>query len=208
MRSKLLLISGITCLVPWVTNSSVFAQSIFTWQALQSDVQQGKADSLQRLVPTQIPADFSRGQIAISALHTGRTAYVVAKVGKKLPNLSTVRQQIGQNINFNAANGYPELAAMPAVNSFPNQLYNASSLVEVSRYAARYDSEDTRYRARQSQTAVLPNGQTAYYLKQDNGRQGWCTFEDEPARFSAFVCVNIAGSANSALKILESVVVK
>jgi len=44
----------------------------------------------------------------------------------------------------------------------------------------------------------------AYYMTQDSGRQGWCVFTDESARYSDFTCVNIANSPKAALTVLDS----
>lgn len=203
MNKKLLMGFGSGYAILSFANPTL-AQSILTWATLQSSVQNGEAQALRSLIPTQLPSEFSSGQFAISALHTGRTAYVVTKASKRLPNVSTVSQQTKRNISFNAANGHPELTSMPALTSFPTQLYNQGQLVEVSRYAARYDGEGTRARARQAQKSTLPNGRSAYYLKQDTGRQGWCAFELESARHSPFICINAANSSTTALNILKS----
>ena len=203
MNEKLLVRFGLGYAILSFSNPTL-AQSVLTWATLQSSVQNGEAQALRSLIPMQFPSEFSSGQFAISALHTGRTTYVVTKAGKSLSNVSIVSQQTGRNISFNAANGHPELTSMPALTSFPTQLYNSGQLVEVSRYAARYDNEGTRARARQAQKSTLPNGRNAYYLKQDTGRKGWCAFELESARHSPFICVNVANSSTTALNILKS----
>jgi hypothetical protein len=193
------------------TNSRAIVKSPLTWRMFQSSIKKRKSSSLRSLVPMQLPSEFANGQFAISALHTGRTAYVVAKDGRKLPNLSTASQQHkGLDISFNAG-VEADLVSIPALRSFPVQLYNSGQLIEVSRYAARHDDEETRSRMRQSRRATLSNGQIAYYLTQftQNGDvKGWCSLEDESARYSPFICVNRVGSVDSTLKILESIVVK
>ena len=84
-------------------------------------------------------------------------------------------------------------------------MYNSSQLIEIVSWASRHDSEGLRSEARASEPTTLTNGQKAYYLKQGN-RQGWCTFNDESAQYSDYLCVNVANSPKTALKILESIV--
>lgn len=205
MKGTFSIISGTACLFSLLVNSHGLAQGVLTWRDVQAYTQSRRINSLKPLVPLQIPADFIEGQFAISALHTGKTVYVVTKGDKRLANVSTVRQQIRKNISFNAVDAYPDLLTMPALSNFPSQLYNAGFLVEVSRYEARYDGVDTRSRAKQSRTKTLPNGKNVYYFQQDSGRRGWCTFENESAKYSRFVCVNIVNSSEAAFKILSAI---
>ena len=181
--------------------------NIMTWQELKTFARQKNLAGLNDIIPSQYPNQFASGQVAITALSTGRFAYVVAREGVNIPNLSSVEKLSQTDISFNTV----EIAnavefPLPALKNTPDSLYNSSQLIEIVSWAARYDSEGRRSEARQSQQTTLPNGKKAYYLKQGN-KQGWCTFMDESAQYSDYLCVNIANSPKTSLELLKSIVV-
>lgn len=182
----------------------VVAQGMQTWKSIA----ERNLSSLHSLFPTQLPRTFANGQFAFTNIHTGKLAYVVLREGSRLQGVSRVSQQAQSNANFNAVNGYSELSSFPALNRFPQSLFESGQIIEVVRYAARYDGSSTRSSAQRSRQSTLPNGKKAYYLEQDNGRQGWCAFEDESARFSSFICVNLTDSSSIALDTLKSIMEK
>ncbi len=156
------------------------------------------------LIPSRFLSGFENGDVAVTALSSYRIAYVVAKNGVDLNITSTVGLQADRNRNFNHPEAFNEAYRLPATSDFPESRYDASQLVEVVHYAAKYDGESTRTQVRQSRWSNLSNGKLAYYLPQDSGRQGWCVFTDESARYSDFTCVNIANSPRAALTVLNS----
>jgi hypothetical protein len=158
------------------------------------------------LIPSQFLSGFENGDIAITALNSYRTAYVVAKNGISLNITSTVGIQANRNRNlsFNYPESSNEAYRLPATTNFPQKQYDASQLIEVVKYAPKYDGVATRNQARQSRSSTVSNGKTAYYLKQDSGRQGWCVFTDESAQYSDFTCVNIANSPKAAFTVLNA----
>jgi hypothetical protein len=152
--------------------------------------------------PTTFPNGFAHGQLALTRVHTGGSAYVVAREGISLPGLSTVTQQMGTNMLFNAAGA----SSFPALASFPDRLYSGSQIIEVIHWSARYDDAGLRAHASRARRERLSNQRLAYYLEQDTGRAGWCTFADESAQYSDFLCVNIENSPQTALTILQSII--
>lgn len=153
------------------------------------------------LVPARFLNGFENGEIAVVASNNYRTAYVVARNGKSL-DIDSVVGNIGNTGSFMQFER--EARALPAIADFPQRQYNASQLIEIVKYAAKYDGVGTRSQARQSRKATLSNGKAAYYLQQDSGRQGWCVFTDESARYSDFTCVNISNSPKAAFTVLNS----
>ena len=158
------------------------------------------------LIPSSFLSGFENGEVAITALSSYRTAYIVVKNGTNLNTTSTVGIQANgmRNLNFNHPESSNEAYGLPAMADFPQEKYDASQLIEIVKYAPKYDGESTRSQARQSRSSTLSNGTVAYYLQQDLGRQGWCVFTDESVRYSDFTCVNIANSPKAALTILDS----
>jgi hypothetical protein len=183
---------------------AVIAQSSdgLSWRRLS----QVNSPKILPLVPSQLLSGFSNGKVAITSLTSYKTAYIVASEGTRLNEISTVGLQSGRNRNFNhpEASNYNLAASLPAISSFPQEKYDSSQLIEIVNYAPKYDGVGTRGQARQSRRATASNGKTAYYLQQDSGRQGWCIFTDESARYSDFTCVNIANSPKAAFRILNS----
>ena len=153
------------------------------------------------LVPSRFLNGFENGEIAIVASNNYRTAYVVAKNGKSL-DIDSVVGNIGNTGSF--IQFEREARALPAMVDFPQTQYEASQLIEIVKYAPKYDGAGTRNQARQSRRLTVSNGKTAYYLQQDSGRKGWCVFTDESARYSDFTCVNIANSPKAAFTVLNS----
>lgn len=202
-RSILSFAVGLTILA---TSSLALAQRVMTWRSFKTFVQREQAEELSTLIPRNFPNGFAQGQVAITRIHTGSTAYVVAREGSRFSNLSTVRQQIGNSSLFNSADAYSKLANLPALPDFPQTLYHSGRLVEVIHFAARYDGEITRREARQSRQTRLLDGRRAYYFIQDTERQGWCVFGDESVEYSDFICVNVVNSPATALQILQSIV--
>jgi hypothetical protein len=175
-----------------------------TWRSLLSFVKRHQPSYITEMVPESFPSGFANGQLALTRIHTGGSAYVVAREGVRLPNVSNVRQQIRPNVLFNGDT--EQFLSFPALPSFPNRLYRSSQLIEVVHWAARYDDRSLRAAAMRAKMFTLSNGRRAYYLQQDTGRQGWCTFSDESAEYSDFICVNIANSPQTASRVLESIV--
>jgi hypothetical protein len=159
------------------------------------------------MLPHSFPNGFGNGQVALTRLHTGSSAYIVVREGIPLPGLSTVRQQIGKNIMFNSL-GAPGSSydGLPALTDFPTTQYSGSNVIEVIHWAARYDDQALRSRISQSRRETLANGQRAAYIEQDHGRTGWCVLTDESAQYSDFICVNIANSPQTALGTLSLIV--
>jgi hypothetical protein len=158
------------------------------------------------LIPSRFLSGFENGDVAVTALSSYRTAYVVAKNGVDLDITSTVGIQAnrGRNSNFNHPEAFNEGYRLPATLNFLESRYEACQLIEVVHYAAKYDGQSTRTQAKQSRESNLSNGKLAYYMTQDSGRQGWCVFTDESSRYSDFTCVNIANSPKAALTVLDS----
>lgn len=177
-------------------------QSSLTWKSFRSLPATQKPDYID-FSPQEFPKGFANGQLALTRQHTGSSAYIVAREGVRLPSLSTVRQQISKNISFNAAD---VRSSFPALADFPKGLYNTSQAIEVIHWAARYDDQALRNQAKASRRDILSNRRVAYYIEQDTGRKGWCTFAAESAKYSDFLCVNIANSPQTALAILNSII--
>ncbi|NJL51008.1 MAG: ricin-type beta-trefoil lectin domain protein [Hydrococcus sp. SU_1_0] len=179
-----------------------------TWQELKTFVQQKKLSSLEGMIPDQFPNQFANGQVAVTMLSNGGSAYVVAKEGVKLPNLSSVKdlRQTGGSfsaVDLENAVEFP-LPALEDADAPAVSLYNSSQLIMITNWAARYDSEGLRSEAHKSEQTTLPNGKKAYYLKQGN-KQEWCSFSDESAESSDYLCVSIANSPKTSLSILKSI---
>lgn len=164
------------------------------------------------LIPSRFLAGFENGDVAVTALNSYRTAYVVAKngVNLKTTSIASIQANQGRNLNlsFNNPEAFNKGYSLPATLNFPESRYEASQLIEVVHYAAKYDGQSTRTQARQSSKANLSNRRSAYYLRQDSGRQGWCVFTNELERYSDFTCVNIANSPKAALTVLDSLPTK
>jgi hypothetical protein len=186
--------------------SVAIAQSdhVLSWHKLS----QVNSSKILPLVPSRLLSGFADGEIAVTSLSSYKTAYVVTKEGTSLNINSVVGLQAvrNQNRNFNhpEASNYDQAASLPAAKNFPQEKYDSSQLIEVVNYAPKYDGVGTRNQARQSRTATVSNGKTAYYLQQDSGRKGWCVVTDESAQYSDFTCVNIANSPKAAFTVLNS----
>ncbi len=152
------------------------------------------------LVPSKFLNGFEDGEIAVVASNNYRTAYVVAKNGISLD----ITSKVGNVRNISFMQFEQEARSLPAIVDFPQRHYDASQLIEIVKYAAKYDGVVTRNQARESRRATLVNGKTAYYLPQGTDRQGWCVFTSESARYSDFTCVNIANSPKAAFTVLNS----
>jgi hypothetical protein len=179
-----------------------------TWRGYAAFMTSNYDEFYGSMLPQSFPNGFANGQVAVTAMHTGRAAYIVAREGVVIPNLSTVRQQIGNNISFNTLGITPgtPFDHLPAVSTFPDRQYSGSNIIEVSHYAARHDDATLRDRARRSRHQMLPNGQRAYYMAPDGERIGWCTFQDEREQYSHFLCVYIANSPQTAFGVLSSII--
>ena len=157
------------------------------------------------LVPSRFLNGFENGEIAVVASNNYRTAYVVAKNGISLD----ITFKVGNVCNISFMQFEQEARSLPAIADFPQSQYDASQLIEIVKYAPKYDGVGTRNQARESRRATLSNGKTAYYLQQATDgqgsyRRGWCVFTDESARYSDFTCVNIANSPKAAFTVLNS----
>ena len=152
------------------------------------------------LVPSKFLNGFENGEIAVVSSNNYRTAYVVAKNGISLD----ITSKVGNVRNISFMQSEQEARSLPAIADFPQSRYDASQLIEIVKYAPKYDGVGTRNQARESRRATLSNGKTAYYLQQGTDRQGWCVFTDESARYSDFTCVNIANSPKAAFTVLNS----
>jgi len=98
------------------------------------------------LIPSRLLSGFENGDVAVTALNSYRTAYVVAKNGINLNITSAVGILAHQNRNrnFNHPEASSEAYRLPAIFNFPESQYNASQLIEFVHYAAKYDGESTR----------------------------------------------------------------
>ena len=197
--------AGCTASLPNVNEATSSQSKTMTWQELKTFAQQKNFAGLEQMIPSQYPNQFADGQVAITMLNNGGFAYVVAREGVNIPNLSSVKELRQIDGSFSAV----EIAnavefPLPALKDTPDSLYNSSQLIEIVSWASRYDSEGLSSEARQSQQTTLPNGQKAYYLKQGN-KYGWCTFMDESAQYSDYLCVNIANSPKTSLELLKSI---
>lgn len=184
-------------------------RTTMTWRSFVAFIQANGDEFQLAMLPQSFPNGFANGQVAITAMHTGYSSYVVAREGVQLPNLSTVRRQIEQSNNFNTLVPGTVFDNLPALATLPIAQYNASNVIEVVHWAARYDDEGVRATARRSRQQTLPNGIRAYYMPQvgdRNPRIGWCTFADESAQYSTYLCVNIANSPQTAFGVLSSIV--
>ncbi|WP_323349757.1 hypothetical protein [Leptolyngbya sp. CCNP1308] len=184
-------------------------RATMTWQTFVSFMQANGEEFTIATLPQSFPNGFANGQVALTALHTAYSSYVVAREGVTLPNMSTVRQQINQNNSFNTLTPGSTFDQLPALATFPITQYNASNVIEVVHWAARYDDEGVRAVARRSRQQTLPDGRRAYYMPQvgdRNPRTGWCTFEDEQAQYSEYLCVNIANSPQTAFGVLGLII--
>ena len=180
-----------------------------TWRSFVTFMTSESDEIYMSMLPQSFPNGFANGQVAVTAMHTGYSSYIVAREGVAIPNLSTIRQQVGNNISFNTLGGEPGVGGiydLPAVSSFPTHQYSGSNVIEVVAWAARYDDATLRDRARRSRQQMLPNGQRAYYMAPDNDRIGWCTFQDEREQYSHYLCVNIANSPQTAFGVLSLIV--
>jgi hypothetical protein len=170
-----------------------------TWQELKTFVEQKKPPSLEGMIPDQFPNQFANGKIAITRLHPGLVGYVVAKEGVNIPNLSNLKELSETDVSFNSV-GLENAVELPAVVGSTDSLFNSSQLIVINNWAARYDDKGLRSEARKSEQTTLPNGKKAYYLK-----QGWCSFSDESAEYSDYLCVSIANSPKTSLEVLKSI---
>jgi hypothetical protein len=170
-----------------------------TWQELKTFVEQKKPPSLEGMIPDQFPNQFANGKIAITRLHPGLVGYVVAKEGVNIPNLSNLKELSETDVSFNSV-GLENTVELPAVVGSTDSLYNSSQLIVINNWAPRYDSEGLRSEARKSEQTTLPDGKKAYYLE-----QGWCSFSDESAEYSDYLCVSIANSPKTSLEVLKSI---
>lgn len=180
-----------------------------TWRSFVSFIQANGDDFQTAMLPQSFPNGFASGQVALTAMHTGYSSYVVAREGVQLPNLSTVGRQIGQTNSFNTLGPGTSFDSLPALSTFPSSQYSGSNVIEVVHWAARYDDEGVRAIARRSRQQTLPDGRRAYYMAQVgdfNARTGWCTFADERAQYSEYLCVNIANSPQTAFGVLGLIV--
>lgn len=177
-------------------------QQLIVWQQLHELAKERPNSWLNAMTPREFPNDFAQGQVAITAINPEHTSYVVAREGKTLSNLSSVGQQVSkQNGNFNAAS-YEDYD-LPALDYFPSTLYQSQHLIEVSRWASKYDSPYLRFKAQLSQHDTLSDGRQAYYITAPNEKKAWCVFDDESIRSSGYTCVSIANSPVTALGTLN-----
>jgi len=196
--------AGCTMTVPKIVSSK---PKTMAWQELKTFARQKHLAGLNDMIPSQYPNQFANGQVAMTMLSNGASAYVVAREGVNIPNLSSVKELRQTSNSFNAVDlGNAVESPLPALKDTPDHLYNSSQLIEIVNWSSRYDSRGLRSEARQSQQATLPNGQKAYYLKQGN-KQGWCTFTNESAQYSDYICVNVANSPQTSLGLLKSILV-
>jgi len=105
-----------------------------TWRSFVTFMTSESDEIYMSMLPQSFPNGFANGQVAVTAMHTGYSSYIVAREGVAIPNLSTIRQQVGNNISFNTLGIQPGVGGiydLPAVSSFPTHQYSGSKLLVI-----------------------------------------------------------------------------
>jgi hypothetical protein len=173
---------------------------VVTWRKL------AEINPQSQYVPSRFLNGFENGEVALF-----QNGFVIAKNGISL-NITKLGER----------------GSLPAIENFPQHLYNSSQLIEIYGFSSIssllpiFLSDFIKIRP-SDRRATLSNGKTAYFIynsrgkytarnasgvihiqSEPPGRQGWCVIHDESDGRSGFTCVNIANSPKSAFAVLNS----
>lgn len=192
-----------------IKTADIFQSRLTGWQLLKAALESGRDNQFKRnAFPSELPSQFANWKIAITALNNYSFRYILIHPDTKISNLSSVKQLVANNsIIFNGYNSGlgTKILELPAIDTFPQSVYTSGKVIEVARYAAKFDGAGLRRQISQSRTKQLPDGRNAYYINAVNERSGWCVLDGESAQYSHFTCVNIANSPDLAYQILQSI---